>query len=76
MLIFVAIGKKTIQLMLPIGQARVQLFRNTSFNTSIEPVYGNEVRKIFKSLKHSTAPGYDAVANGMIKQLSCHSATN
>ena len=27
----------------------VQLFRNTSFNSSIEPVSGNEVRMIIKS---------------------------
>ena len=50
----------------------VQLNISTSFNTSIEPVSGNEVRKIIKSLKLSKAPGYDALTNSMIKQLPCH----
>ena len=50
----------------------MQLFRNTSFNTSIETVSGNEVKKIIKILKHSKVPGYDAVTNSMIKQLPCN----
>ena len=50
----------------------VQLFRNTSFNSSIEPVSGNEVKKIIKTLEHSKTPGYNAVTNSMIKQLPCH----
>ena len=43
-----------------------------SSNTCIEPVSGNEARTIIKSLKHSKAPGYDAVINSIIKQLPCH----
>ena len=50
----------------------VQQFRNTSFNTSIQPVSGNEVRKVIKSLKHNKAPGHDGVTNSMVKQLPCH----
>ena len=50
----------------------VQQFRNTSFNTSNQPVSGNEVRKVIKSLKHNKAPGNDGVTNGMVKQLPCH----
>ena len=46
----------------------VQIFRNTS----IEPVSGNEVRKIIKSLKVRKAPGYDAETNSKIKQLTFH----
>jgi len=36
---------------------RVQLFRNTSFNSSIQPVSGNEVKTIVKHLKLNKAAG-------------------
>ena len=50
----------------------VQRLRNAKFDSSIEPVSGNEERKVIKNLKPNKAPGYDGVANCMIKQLLCH----
>jgi hypothetical protein len=51
---------------------RVQLFRNTSFETSIQPVSGNEVRNVIKNLKNSKVPGHDEVTKSMVKQLNYH----
>ena len=50
----------------------LQRFRNTKFDSRVEPVSGNEVRKVIKNLKSNKAPGYDGVTNCMIKQLLCH----
>jgi hypothetical protein len=50
----------------------VQRFRNATFDSSVEPVSGNEVKKVIKNLKPNKDPGYDGVTNCMIKQLSCH----
>jgi hypothetical protein len=48
----------------------VQLFCN--LDTTIQPVSGNKVSNVIKSLKHSIAPGHDGVTNSMVKKLSCH----
>ena len=51
----------------------IDIFCNASFNSSIEPVRDNEVRKIIPSRKYTKAPVHDAVTDGMIKQLPSHS---
>ena len=55
----------------------LQLFQNTSFNSSIKLVSDNKMRKIIKHLKPIKASGYDWVSNSMIiKQLPCHFVDN
>ena len=54
----------------------MQLFRNISFDSSIKPVSGNEVRKIVKHLKPNKAPGHNRVTNITIKQLPYHFVKN
>ena len=50
----------------------MQRFRNTSFDSSVEPVSGNEVRKVIKNLKPNKARDHDGVTNCMLKQLPCY----
>ena len=47
---------------------RMQLFRNTRFDTSIQPVSGNEVKTIVKHLKLNKAAGFDMVTNYTLGQ--------
>ena len=57
-------------------RSRVQQFRNTSFESSIQSVSGNEVRNIIKHLKIIKASGHNAVNNSILKQLPYHCVTH
>ena len=54
---------------------KVQLFRNTGFDASIETVGDNKVRNVIENLKHSVAPGHGGMTNNIMKELLCHSPT-
>ena len=56
-----------------LGQIRsANFFCYTRFNSCVELVTDNKVKKIIKHLKHAKAPGHDGVTNSMIKQLPNH----
>ena len=52
-----------------INRSEMSDFRNTRFNSCVEPVTGKETRKIIKHLRHARAPGHDQVTVSKIVQL-------
>ena len=48
---------------------RVQLFRNTSFDNSIQPVSGNKLRTTVKHMKLNKTAGHDKVTKSMLTNL-------